>query len=323
MKILVVFTGGTIGSTVQSGVISPNSENSYLLLSMYSKLDDKTEFVGVQPYNILSENLCADNLVMLYECLNSYDFGEFDGVIVTHGTDTLQYTSAYLSYVMSNAELPIVIVSANYPLSDSRSNGLENFCSAVDFIKAKVGIGVFVAYKNNGEDAKIHRASRLLPHLPYSDFVHSVDFCEYGKITERSFVKNESYVETKDEIILNTKYKLTDESNVLFIKPNIGVSYPTLNSKVKAILLEGFHSGTLNTAGDRFSDFCNRAKELDIPIFLTGACKGFYYESKTLFDSLNIKVLPMASPIAMYVKLWLLNREEINNVFLPCGYDFV
>ena len=98
MKILTVFTGGTIGSTKSDGVISPDSENSYKLFEMYSKKDKKVEFTAVQPLNILSENMNGKFLTQLYKCISSYDLSEFDGVIVAHGTDTLQYTAAYLSY---------------------------------------------------------------------------------------------------------------------------------------------------------------------------------------------------------------------------------
>ena len=65
-----------------------------------------------------------------------------------------------------------------------------------------------------------------------------------------------------------------------------------------------------------------KAKEMNIPVFLTGACKGFYYESKLKFDGLNIKALPPASPIAMYIKLWLLPKSEFDKAFLPCAEDF-
>ena len=97
MKILTVFTGGTIGSTKSGGIISPDSKNSYKLLEMYSKKDKKVEFTAVQPLNILSENMNGKFLTQLYKCISSYDLSRFDGVIVAHGTDTLQYTAAYLS----------------------------------------------------------------------------------------------------------------------------------------------------------------------------------------------------------------------------------
>ena len=321
MKILAVFTGGTIGSSKVDGVISPDCRNSYRLPEMYNEVDVGVEFTSVQPYNILSENLDGERLTALCECIRSYDLENFDGVIVAHGTDTLQYTSAYLSYVFGLCKTPIVVVSANYPLEDIRSNGFENFRSAIDFIKSGEGKGVFISYTNCGDNSKIHRASRALPHSSYSDEVYSVsdDFC--GEIISGKFVKNDGFSECDDEIFLADNYRLGKRSDVIFVKSYVGMVYPEISTDTKAVLLEGYHSGTLNTSGKVFIEFCRNAKQKNVPLFLTGACEGFYYESKTLFDELGIKVLPKASPIAMYMKLWLLNKGNLNDVFLPCGGD--
>ncbi len=323
MNILVVFTGGTIACSENGGSLSPNLKNSAVLLNMYSKVDDSVNFISAQPYSILSENLSAENLITLYNCIKSYDLSRFDGVIVAHGTDTLQYTSAFLSYTFGLCDTPIVLVSANYPLSDERSNGFANFCTAVDFIKFKSANGVFVAYKNEGESPKIHRASRILAHTAYSDSVFSIFNSSYGEIVDNSFVKNPSYTELEDETCFADSVENIISSKVLKLNPYIGFSYPILDDlNIKAVLLEGYHSGTLNTDSKELKEFCSKAEKLNIPVFLTGACKGFFYESKLLFDKLKIKVLPPASPIAMYIKLWLTEKEDFDRVYLPAGGDF-
>ncbi len=323
MNILVVFTGGTIACSENGGSLSPNVKNSAVLLNMYSKVDDSVNFISAQPYSILSENLSAENLITLYNCIKSYDLSSFDGVIVAHGTDTLQYTSAFLSYTFGLCDTPIVLVSANYPLSDERSNGFANFCTAVDFIKSKSANGVFVAYKNEGESPKIHRASRILAHTAYSDSVFSIFNSFYGEIVDNSLVKNPSYTELEDETCFADSVENIISSKVLKLNPYVGFSYPILDDlNIKAVLLEGYHSGTLNTDSKELKEFCSEAEKLNIPVFLTGACKGFFYESKLLFDKLKIKVLPPASPIAMYIKLWLTEKEDFDRVYLPAGGDF-
>ena len=57
MKILTVFTGGTIACSSKNGVLFPDKENGYMLLDMYCETDRETEFETAQPYIILSENL--------------------------------------------------------------------------------------------------------------------------------------------------------------------------------------------------------------------------------------------------------------------------
>lgn len=324
MKILAVFTGGTIGSKKVCGVISPDSESSYKLLEMYSEKDRTVEFTTVQPINILSENNNGKILTQLYKCISSYDLSRFDGVIVAHGTDTLQYTAAYLSYAFGLCKTPIVLVSANFPLDDRRSNGFRNFCGAVALIRSRKGRGVFVSYANTPYDVTdIHRASRVLPHSPYEDFIFSIfEKCAYENYCDGSFEKCKFYKEKSDKISMSDCTELEETSDVLYLRPYVGMTFPQIAQGTKAILLEGYHSGTLNTNGSELTKFCFDADNLGVPVYLTGAEKGFYYESKLLYDRLNIKVLPPASPIAMYMKLWMLKKNRLDDVFLPCGGDF-
>lgn len=322
MKILTVFTGGTIGSTKSEGVISPDSENSYKLLEMYSKKDKKVEFTAVQPLNILSENMNGKFLTQLYKCISSYDLSRFDGVIVAHGTDTLQYTAAYLSYAFGLCKTPIVIVSANFPLEDERSNGFRNFCGAVELIRSRKGRGVFVSYANCEYFADIHRGAKVLQHTAYSDELYSIHDNIFGEIHGKEFVKNDFYSEQQDEISLAGCTELEETSNVLYVKPYVGMTYPHITNGTKAVLLEGYHSGTLNTDGSELTKFCAEAEKCGVPVYLTGAEQGFFYESKLMFEKLKINVLPPASPIAMYMKLWMLKKDRLDDVFLPCGGDF-
>lgn len=322
MKILTVFTGGTIGSTKSEGVISPDSENSYKLIEMYSKKDKKVEFTAVQPLNILSENMNGKILTQLYKCISSYDLSEFDGVIVAHGTDTLQYTAAYLSYAFGLCKTPIVLVSANFPLEDERSNGFHNFCGAVELIRSRKGRGVFVSYANCEYFADIHRGAKVLQHTAYSDELYSIHDNIFGEIHGKEFVKNDFYSEQQDEISLADCTELEETSDVLYVKPYVGMTYPQIRQGTKAVLLEGYHSGTLNTDSNELTKFCLDAEKCGVPVYLTGAEQGFFYESKLMFEKLKIEVLPPASPIAMYMKLWMLKKDRLDDVFLPCGGDF-
>lgn len=324
MKILVVFTGGTIGSDENNGVISPDSACSYALLNMYSANRgnvENVEFETARPYTILSENLCADRLNSLYDCINSYDISAFDGVIVTHGTDTLQYTAAYLGLVFAGSRTPIVLVSANYPLGDKRSNGLVNFTAAVDFICSGSGTGAFAAYCNKGENPKIHRAEKLLAHAAYSDELHSIFDEYYGEIADGKFIKKRCDAASFPDCFQAVSYKsckgtlhepapslpkkLARHSDIIFLRLYVSPVYPQITPQTKAVLLEGWHSGTLPTADVQFREFCRQAAELGVPVFLTGAQDGFFYESKLMFDELKIRVLEPMPPIAAYMKLWL------------------
>ena len=140
MKVLVIFTGGTIGSQLSNGWISPDGHTKRELIRRYEEeYGNSVQFVTKAPYSILSENLSSKKInILVKTVLESLD-GGYDGIIVTHGTDTLQYSAAALSLALGNECIPVLLVSGNYPLDDSRSNGHINFAAAVEFIKQKKG----------------------------------------------------------------------------------------------------------------------------------------------------------------------------------------
>ena len=297
MKILAVFTGGTISCSESGVVLSPDKGNSFLLL----KSRPDVCFDALMPYTILSENLGAEELELLYKTVSDNISKGYDGIIVAHGTDTVQYSATYLALRLGLCAVPVVLVSANYPLSDSRSNGYDNFSAAVDFIAAKQGRGVFVSYRNSGGSSEIHRGGELLPHAAYSDDLYSMNGNIYGTMDGSNFVKNADYVENCPETGCDSKPR----GRVLYLKAHPNMFYPTLTDEIKSVLLEGYHSGTLNTDSAELKSFCKAAKDKNIPVYLTGCTDGFNYESKSLFDDLNIKVLPPMSPVTAYVKLWI------------------
>lgn len=375
MNILVIFTGGTIGSSVIDGYIAPEEGQRYKLIEDYRKISpcpviyqgmyaehpqayatDTLYIDTIKPYQILSENLNGDYINQLIECLKesltacsttaqqndtAHMHTGYDGIIITHGTDTLQYTSAAIGYAFADTRIPIILVSSNYILDDERANGLDNFYYAVAFIRrcaeGKNTPGVYVSYRNGEERQLIHRAARLLPHAPYEDMLYSVGDIAYGEFKTDGFVlydtdTNPTYHHTASPHPY-TATKLASPAPVLYIRPVPGQSYPAIASHIRAILLDTYHSGTLGTDSSEFINFITDAKSKNIPVFLTGAENRTGYESTRIYKSLDIHVLPKASPIAMYMKLWFLTshlqdtaydvRQLITDMNTPCAYDFI
>ncbi len=312
MKILVIFTGGTIGSTESAGYISPDGSKPYKLLNLYRKCaeeyKDNTDvsFDILSPYQILSENITCDNFRMLSECLKSVSQSLYDGIIITHGTDTLQYTAAFTSYIMTGSAIPVVLVSANYVLEDPRSNGADNFYYAVRFICQKKGTGVFVSYRNTGDYPRIHCAARIIMHQAYSDDVYSVCNSYYGYFDGGRFVynKNIPIARQTQRNIFNVPDG-SSFSGILVIHPYPGMEYVMPGDNIKAVLHYTYHSGTLCSSLPGLSKFAEYTKLKNIPVFITGAGAGADYESVKCYNKYSFYVLPVASPEAMYIKLWL------------------
>lgn len=312
MRICTIFTGGTIGSVLDKmGYIGPKEGTPYRLLDLYQKqYKSDVEFETREPYRILSENLSARNVLKLIEAIHDVlDRDEVDGIIVTHGTDTLQYGSALLGYVFGGAKIPIVVVSSNYILDDERANGLTNFQYAVEFIKGRYGRGVFVSYCNLGEYPTIHRATRLQPLIPYSDYVSSVANSWYGRFENGHYISNDEYHNRGGQVAMFESMdgiQLSETSDVItWIHPYVGMSYPQLRDETKAVLHGSYHSGTVCVEG-MFKEYMCKASDKAIPVFLTGLLAGENaYETVKEYEKMGVRVLPTSSEVAQYCKLWL------------------
>ncbi len=310
MKILVVFTGGTIGSAVSDGWISPTEEMKYLLLEKYrERTGDDMHFDTLTPYTILSENLCAKNINSLIECVGE-NINNYDGIIVTHGTDTLQYSAASLAYAFGCNCAPVVLVSSNYPINDDRANGIDNFISAVEFIKSQTGSGVFVSYKNKDEKTKIHLASRIVSHVESFDEIYSIDNQPFAVYDEKINHNPDFKYSESGNAVADAHF--CEQSQILSVVAIPGDSFNYDLLKYKAVILRPYHSGTLNTKSKAFVCFCKRAKELAIPVFVVNVHDGTTYESSKLYDDLGITVLPMCSFVSVYIKTWLAVSLEKN-----------
>ncbi len=302
MKISIIFTGGTIGSCVKGDFIGVDDKMKYVLLKNYEN-DNEIIFETSSPYSILSENLSANELNILQMEIKEKLAENYDGIIVTHGSDTLQCSSTAIEYAFGDCSIPIIFVSADYPLEDERSNGYPNFQCAVEFIKNKIGKGVFVSYKNDNENiTNIHIPSRILGHNELNANVYSIDKIPFAQYNGQFTINKIKLSENKHTLGF---VDYSAESQILVI-PNVpGQSYSYGLENTKAILFKPYHCATLNTANERFINFCKKATDNQIPMFVLGANSEAGYESTRIYKDLNINPLPHGTFISAYMKMWI------------------
>lgn len=322
--------------------------------SAYQSMDEayyQTEIVfdTDSPYEILSEQFGAKHLDKLYQCIKGHLTGtdEYDGIIITTGTDTLAYTTAAVGLLFQNTPIPIVMVSANHPLDDETGNGFVNFAGAVtlilenymsgaiakkvyqdidfadvmddlsdslsDMIRHK---GVYISYDNQNAHY-IHEAGKILCQFNYEDDVFSCCNDYYGTVIyedgyRRIELREDGRMKkpldtTVDFLGTDQKLDLTYERAVAFLRPYPGMSYPLLTASdtIKAVILDTYHSGTFPTEDEAFLSFAKEARAQEIPVFVAGVPMGYTYESTKAYEQEGIHVCKVASPVAMYIKLWI------------------
>ncbi|MCR1928144.1 asparaginase [Enterococcus gallinarum] len=133
-KILVLHTGGTIAmkEDVLTGGVSPDVTNP--LMDAPIHIDDDVELIVEDIFNLPSPHIAPEQMLQIKERIQLAHLSGIDGVVVTHGTDTLEETAFFLDTTIGN-QLPIVITGAMRSSNEVGSDGLYNFESAIRVAK--------------------------------------------------------------------------------------------------------------------------------------------------------------------------------------------
>jgi len=272
-NILLVFTGGTIGSQIENGTIDTDAGAAFKLIQLFKQHASSADgvcFKTLQPLQILSENLHPDAWRQLIAAIEAEDLSSFDGIIVTHGTDTLAFTAAMLAIYFNGLPIPMLLVSSNYPLGNPNGNGLNNFLCAVEYIRQDRQPGVFVPYQNPGQTMHVHIAARLNSCLPMSGDFISVQSKHY-----LSFDNGEFHPHHELPVIENQPYTFNNRfARILLIRPYPGLDYSAFKlDGVDAVLHDLYHSGTACVSqqwGAQHSliAFSQQCKKSGVPLYL-------------------------------------------------------
>lgn len=133
-KILMVATGGTIASTQAGSGLAPTL-TGHELAAMVPGIDGLCELDVCQPMNIDSTNMRPRNWLAVRDTIvDAYD--DYDGFVVLHGTDTMAYTAAALSYLIQGSPKPIVLTGSQQPMAnpftDAKLNLYQSLLYALD-----------------------------------------------------------------------------------------------------------------------------------------------------------------------------------------------
>lgn len=134
-KILLIGTGGTIASEVTESGLAPELTTEQLLAHIPA-ISQICEADCVQLLNLDSTNITPEHWLLMARCIRE-NYERYDGFVLTHGTDTMAYTAAALSYLVQGSPKPVILTGAQKPIgfdsTDSKINLADAFrCAAED-----------------------------------------------------------------------------------------------------------------------------------------------------------------------------------------------
>lgn len=154
-NIVILATGGTIAGSGQSTTASASYESATIpvnqLIHAVPELAEIAEVTGEQVFQIPSEDFTDDHLVQLGKRVSSLlKSTDVDGIVITHGTDTLEETGFFLNLVI-HSEKPVVMVGAMRPATALSADGALNLYNAVVLAGRETAKGKGVLISMNDE----------------------------------------------------------------------------------------------------------------------------------------------------------------------------
>lgn len=267
-KILLLTTGGTISSIESSNGLVPADASKFMvdILSEENTIIECKNIMVLDSSNIQPEEW----KIMAHE---AYEAAlKYDGIIITHGTDTMAYTASMLSFMIQNPSIPIVITGSQLPLSHPLTDAVLNLKSALVMAKSEYQ-GIFIAF-----DRKIILGCRAVK-------VRTSGFSAFESINLKSVGKISSYgLEIRKEILghYTSPMKLCCdiETNIFLIKltptTNPSIIDMLIQAGIKGIVIEAYGAGGISFIRRDFVSKIKNATLANIPVVVCSQC---LYES--------------------------------------------
>lgn len=248
--ILFIATGGTIASKKSENGLKPQIKPDELLT--YIPQVKKVCRVHVeQLLNLDSSNIEPVHWKMMVESIQE-NYEQYDGFVIAHGTDTMAYTAAALSYMIQNSQKPIVITGSQKPINmditDAKTNLLDSFVYASDAKSQGVQI-VFDGKVIAGTRAKKVRSKS------YNAF-SSIDFPSLAVIQDMNIMRYIPMIPYEDKVRFYTR--MNDNIFLLKLIPGIRPEIlPFIFEHYDAIVIESFGVGGIpHSIRDAFCKLC-------------------------------------------------------------------
>ncbi len=169
-NILLIATGGTIASKKTEEGLVPQI-TSEELLGYVPEINEYCNVDAMQLINIDSTNIQPEYWVLMTEAIES-NYDKYDGFVISHGTDTMSYTSAALSYLIQNPDKPIIITGAQKPINADITDAKKNLLDSFRFAAEKDVRGVYLVFDGK---AIVGTRARKVKSKSYSAF-ESINF---------------------------------------------------------------------------------------------------------------------------------------------------
>ncbi len=328
-KVSIISTGGTIASKVdyKTGAVSP----ALSARDLYESAPELGEIAEIKTeilYSLLSENLSPNHWKAIAQSALKHIREGADGIVITHGTDTLGYTAAALSFALRNLPVPVILVgsqrSSDRPSSDAYLNLKAAVSAAASAPFAEVGV---LMHEGSSDSALvIHRGTRVRKlHTSRRDAFKSVNSGPLARVVEGKVVVEGACRPRSPGAIPEVKANFDEDVVLIKSFPGIppDIFDPIIHRDFRGIVLEGTGLGHMP---DKVFPQVKRAVQAGLVVVMASQCiygrvnMNVYSTGREL---LNMGVIPagdMLPETALVKLMWVLaqteDKDKIQKLFL-------
>lgn len=329
-RILVIGTGGTIASQQGENGLTPQLE-AEALLRYVPEVRSFAQVEAVQLMNLDSTNIQVADWLRMSACIQAH-YSDYDGFVISHGTDTMAYTAAALSYLVQNSGKPIVITGAQKPIDLDITDARTNLRDSIRFAACDRAHNVNLVF-----DGKVICGTRAHKERSksYNAFA-SINFPYIAIIQEERIL---FYVEDRNDYTGDVVFSDALNPSVGLIKliPSLDPQLlRMMGQRYQAIIIESFGVGGLPTydSGDYravVSELVEAGKTviMTTQVTLEGSNMSIYEVGKSIKDELAlIESYDMALAATVTKLMWILGMtsdpERIKALFYtPINRDLL